>query len=106
MLASIDSPQGDHVARTPAMAATVRPTTRTVRSGLGIGIRRSDEARVARADARGEQLAVDAARVVAPRRVLGRAPHRLGRAPRDGVADAALREPVGGGLVDEPLDGR
>src|SRR3954449_4226895 len=93
MLASIDSPQGDQVARTPATAATVRPTTRTALSGVGIGLRRTGEAGVAGTDAGGEQLAVDAAGVV-PRVALG-----------VGAGGAAGR-PVGAGLPEEGADGR
>src|SRR3954454_11881207 len=91
MLASIDSPQGDQVARTPATAATVRPTTRTAWSGVGIGLRRTGEAGVAGADAGGEQLAVDPAGVVPP------GGFRLG--------GGAAGRPVGTGLAQEGADG-
>src|SRR4051812_5241458 len=66
MLASIDSPQGDQVARIPAAAATARPTTRSKRSRAKIVVRRCGEARMAGPDADVHQLGIDPGRVVVP----------------------------------------
>src|SRR4051794_35805534 len=92
MLASIDSPQGDQVARIPAAAATARPTTRSKRSRAKIVVRRCGEARMARPDADVQQLGIDPRRVVVPfdvRRSAGR-----------------TRGPVVGSLCQQPTDRR
>src|SRR3954447_6535179 len=66
MLASIDSPQGDQVARTPAAAATASPTTSSRRSRAKVVVRRCVETGMAKGDAGVQQLRVDAGRVVVP----------------------------------------
>src|SRR4051812_37296042 len=100
MLASIDSPQGDHVARTPAIAATVTPTTSNSSSRDKVVIRRSDQARMTGADADVLELGIDPGRVVAPLDVRGAALCRCG--PRSSVVSrlgeqCAHRGPVGPG---------
>src|SRR3954471_21324626 len=92
MLASIDSPQGDQVARMPAAAATARPTTRSKTSRAKVVVRSSGEAGMSGRDADVQQLGIDPGRVVVPFDV-----RRSAGSPRG---------PVVGGLCQQPTDGR
>src|SRR3954471_6796220 len=92
MLASIDSPQGDQVARMPAAAATARPTTRSKTSRAKVVVRSNGEAGMARRDADLQTLGTAPGRFVVPFAVLRSA--------------GSTRGPVVVGLGQQPADGR
>src|SRR4051812_11232356 len=119
MLASIDSPQGDQVARTPAAADTARPTTRSSASRDNGVVRWSVETGMAHGYARVQELGVDAGRVVAPLDVdrCRRDGRRGGRLPCPGARaggsvrrrlgqQSAHRRPVGSGALTSDATGR
>ena len=106
MLASIDSPQGDHVERSPAITAmptattasrpcySPRPTSRRV----GVGVRRAAGRRVqpwvARPDPRGEQRVVGARLALAVGEVPARGPGLARPRPAGGSRRARRRRPT------------
>src|SRR3954464_8242384 len=95
MLASIDSPQGDQVARTPAAAATASPMTSNRRSRAKVVVRWRFETGMTGADAGVGQLGIDARGVVVPVDVCPRRGGARGPVVRRLRQQSAHRRPVG-----------